>query len=224
LNQPLAIILTNAQAAQRLLAQQPPDLAEARDILADIVSEDQRAGEVIKRLRALLKPGQSHLQSLSASEIVEDVLRIARTDLIERGIKVHAELDGRVSSITGDRVQLQQVLLNLIFNAGDAMAANPPAGRHLTLETAQRDGVVRISVSDTGCGLPPDVERIFEPFYTTKKEGLGLGLAICRSVISAHSGRLWAEPNAAAGSSAAATVSRGATFHLELPAAKEGNP
>jgi C4-dicarboxylate-specific signal transduction histidine kinase len=175
LNQPLAIILTNAQAAQRLLAQQPPDLAETRDILADIVSEDERAGEVIKRLRALLKPGQTHRQPISANALVEDVLRIARSDLIERGIKVHAELDGSVPPVVGDRVQLQQVLLNLILNAGDAMAANPPPGRHLTLATAHRDGTVRVSVSDTGCGLPSDEECVFEPFYTTKKEGLGLG-------------------------------------------------
>jgi two-component system sensor kinase FixL len=108
------------------------------------------------------------------------------------------------------------VLLNLIFNAGDAMASNPPADRRITLEVAHCDGMVRISVSDTGCGLPPDAERIFEPFYTTKKEGLGLGLPICRSIISAHNGRLWADANVSA--------SRGATFHVELPAAAEGNP
>jgi PAS domain S-box-containing protein len=224
LNQPLAIILTNAQAAQRLLAQQPPDLAEARDILADIVSEDERAGEVIKRLRALLKPGQTQLQPLSASELVEDVLRIARSDLIERSIKVRVTLDGSVPFVVGDRIQLQQVLLNLILNAGEAMAANPPAGRHVSIRTAHCDGTVRISISDTGCGLPPDAERIFEPFYTTKKEGLGLGLPICRSIVGAHNGRLWAEPNVAAGPSTAAAGGCGAVFHLELPAAKEGNP
>jgi signal transduction histidine kinase len=156
--------------------------------------------------------------------LVEDVLRIARSDLIERGIKVHTELDGSVPPVMGDRVQLQQVLLNLILNAGEAMASNPPADRHLTIGAAHCDGTVRISFSDTGCGLPPDAERIFEPFYTTKKEGLGLGLPICRSIISAHNGRLRAEANAAAGPSAAATASRGATFHLELPAAAEGKP
>jgi PAS domain S-box-containing protein len=224
LNQPLAIILTNAQAAQRLLAQQPLDLAEARDILADIVSEDERAGEVIKRLRALLKPGQTLLQPLSTSELVDDVLRIARSDLIERGIKVHVALDGDIPPVVGDRIQLQQVLLNLMLNAGEAMAANPSSGRHLTIGTAHRDGTVRISVSDTGRGLPPDAERIFEPFYTTKKDGLGLGLPICRSIVGAHNGRLWAEPNVAADRSAAATTSRGATLHLELPAAADGKP
>jgi C4-dicarboxylate-specific signal transduction histidine kinase len=217
LNQPLAIILSNAQAAQRLLAQQPPDLAEVRDILADIVSEDERAGEVIKRLRVLLKPGQTHLQPLNANALVEDVLRIARSDLIERGVTVHAQLDGSVPPVVGDRVQLQQVLLNLILNAGDAMAANPPPGRHLTIGMAHGDGTVRVSVSDTGHGLPSDAERIFEPFYTTKKEGLGLGLPICRSIVSAHHGQLWAEPNVAA-------TRRGTTFHVELPTPAEGKP
>ena len=195
LNQPLAIILTNAQAAQRLLAQQPPDLAEARDTLADIVSEDERAGEVIRRLRALLKPGQTQRLPLSVNEIIEDVLRIVRSDLIGRGVTVHTALAESAPQVMGDRIQLQQVLLNLILNASDAMAANPPAQRHLTLATAHRDGRVRISVSDNGCGLPAESERIFEPFYTTKKDGLGLGLPICRSIVTAHQGRLWAESN-----------------------------
>jgi signal transduction histidine kinase len=104
------------------------------------------------------------------------------------------------------------------------MASNPPAGRHLTIATAPSDGTVRISVADTGCGLPPDAERIFEPFYTTKQEGIGLGLPICRTIVSAHNGRLWSESNVAAGPSAAATASGGAILHVELPAAKEGNP
>jgi C4-dicarboxylate-specific signal transduction histidine kinase len=225
LNQPLAIILTNAQAAQRLLAQQPPDLAEAREILADIVSEDERAGEVIKRLRALLKPGQTHLESLCPRELVEDVLRLTRSDLIERGIKVNVAFDGSVPPVVGDRIQLQQVLLNLILNAGEAMAANPPSGRRLTIGAAHYDGTVRISVSDTGYGLPPDAERIFEPFYTTNKEGLGLGLAICRSIARAHNGRLWAESNGPAGIlPAGAAASGGAILHLELPAAGKGRP
>jgi C4-dicarboxylate-specific signal transduction histidine kinase len=225
LNQPLAIILTNAQAAQRLLAQEPPDLAETREILTDIVSADEQAGEVIKRLRALLKPGQTPMRPLSANALVEDVLRIARSDLIERGIKVHAELNGSALPVVGDRVQLQQVLLNLILNAGEAMAANPPSDRHMTIAATHRDGTVRVSVTDTGCGLPPNAERVFEPFYTTKKEGLGLGLQICRSIVTAHNGRLWAEPNVGVGiPSAAGGASRGTTFHVELPAAVEVNP
>jgi PAS domain S-box-containing protein len=214
LNQPLAIILTNAQAAQRLLAQQPPDLAEARDILADIVSEDQRASEVIGRLRSLLKPGQAQAQPLSLNEIIEDVLRIARRDLLGRAITVHLSLAETPPRVLGDRIQLQQVLLNLILNASDAMSGNPPARRHLTLATTHGEGAVRMSVSDTGCGLPPDAERVFEPFYSTKAQGLGLGLSICRSIVTAHKGRLWAE----------ATANGGATLRLELPAADKGAP
>ena len=221
LNQPLAIILTNAQAAQRLLAQQPPDLAEAREILADIVSEDQRAGEVIRRLRSLLKHGETSLQPLSINEVIEEVLRLTRSDLIGRGITLQRAFAVNLPQVFGDRIQLQQVLLNLILNACDAMAANPPAGRQLALTTTHHDDRVRVSVSDNGSGLPPDLERVFESFYTTKKQGLGLGLSICRSIITAHKGRLWAEASVTAGiPQAATTAGRGATFHFELPAAR----
>jgi len=225
LNQPLAIILTNAQAAQRLLAQQPPDLAEARDILADIVSEDQRAGEVIRRLRSLLKRGETTLQPLTVNDIIDEVLRLARNDLIGHDITVHHSAAEDVPQVLGDHIQLQQVLLNLILNACDAMSANPPARRHLTLATTHRDRAVRISVSDTGHGLPPDAERIFEPFYSTKEHGLGLGLSICRSIVAAHQGRLWAEARGAADvPDTPTTASGGTTFHLELPAVDEGKP
>ncbi len=216
LNQPLAIILTNAQAAQRLLAQQPPDLAEARDILTDIVSEDQRAGEVIRRLRSLLKQGQCSLQPLDLNDTIRAVLQLTRSDLIWQSVKVHSSLADNLPLASGDHIQVQQVLLNLILNACDAMAANLPENRHLTMATARRNGAVRVSVSDTGCGLPPDAERIFEPFYTTKKQGLGLGLSICNSIVRAHKGRLWGEAHAAAEFPQA-----GATFHLELPAVEE---
>jgi two-component system sensor kinase FixL len=221
LNQPLAIILTNAQAAQRLLAQEPPDVGETRDILADIVSEDERAGEVIRRLRAQLKPGQTQRLPVSVNEIIEGVLLIARSDLIGRGVTVHTALAEGVPQVLGDRIQLQQVFLNLILNASDAMAANPRAQRHLTIATAHREGLVRISFSDTGCGLPAEPERIFQPFYTTKKDGLGLGLPICRSIVTLHQGRLWAEANKVADSSPAPThTGQGTTLHLELPAAE----
>jgi two-component system sensor kinase FixL len=216
LNQPLAIILTNAQAAQRLLAQQPPDLAEARDILADIVSEDQRAGEVIRRLRSMLKHGETDLQPLNANEIVEEVLQFTRNDLIRHGVTSHRNLAEKLPPVAGDRIQLQQVLINLILNACDAMATTQPAGRKLFLSTSLQDGSLRISVSDNGCGLPPNAEQIFQPFYTTKKQGLGLGLSICRSIARAHQGRLWAE--------ARDSVTGGTTLHLELPAPGEATP
>jgi len=225
LNQPLARVLTNAEAAQRYLAQQPPDLAETRDILVDVIGDIRRAGEVIQGLRAHLAPGLPSLLLLSVRDLVAGALRIARSDLIARGIMVHTPLAASVLQVVGDRIQLEQVLLNLILNAGDAMDATPPARRQLTVATAHRDGAVRISVSDTGCGLPPDVHRIFEPFYSTKKDGLGLGLSICRSIVTAHNGRLSAEPNVAAGiPSAAASTRCGATLHLDLPAVDEGKP
>ncbi len=212
LNQPLGIILSNAQAAQRLIVQEPPDLAEVRDILADIVSEDERAGEVIRRMRAMLKSGPFSLQPLAINETVEEVLRLVRSDLISNGIAVHVTCAASVPQVLGDPIQLQQVLLNLILNACDAMAANSLEGRHLSIATTHGKGCVRVSVADTGCGLPAEIERVFEPFHTTKKEGLGLGLSICRSIVSAHNGRLWAQARGATASG------RGATFCLELPA------
>ena len=208
LNQPLGIILSNAQAAQRLLAQTPPDLAEVRDILADIVSEDRRAGGVIGRLRALLKRGETIMEPVDLNEAVEDVLHLARAELIGHGIATVLTLPQDLPGVDGDRVQLRQVMLNLIINGADAMSANEPGTRRLHIATAQHDRVVRFSVRDEGCGLPADTEQVFTPFFTTKPKGLGLGLAICRTIIRAHSGRLLAEPH----------PERGAVFHFELPA------
>lgn len=209
LNQPLAIVLSNAQAAQRLLAQPQPDLAEVREILNDIVSEDRRAGEVIKRLRALLKHGEANLQPLSLEQVAGEVLALMRSDLIDRGVTVERAFDRGVPAVSGDSVQLQQVLLNLMLNACDAMAHNTPHERPLRVAVQQVDGFVRLSLQDRGCGLPEgETERIFAPFFTTKREGLGMGLAICRSIATAHGGRLTAETSAPPGT----------TFHLELPA------
>jgi PAS domain S-box-containing protein len=209
LNQPLGIILSNAQAAQELLLQQPPDVAEVQAILGDIVKADRRAGQVIERLRALLKRGQVSLQPLSLNQVLEEVLHLARADLIGRGLTVVCDLAPALPPIAGDRVQLQQLALNLILNAAEAMAANAHGARRLQLQTRLHQGRVRVAVSDEGPGLPADAERLFQPFYTTKPQGLGLGLAICRSIMDAHHGRLWAEPH----------PEHGAVFHFELPIA-----
>jgi C4-dicarboxylate-specific signal transduction histidine kinase len=144
------------------------------------------------------------------NEIIDDVLRIARSDLIGRGVTVHTKLAESPPPVLGDRIQLQQVLLNLILTASDAMTGNPPTQRHLTIATTHLNRLVRISVTDNGCGLPPEPERIFQPFYTTKQDGLGLGLPICRSIATAHQGRLWAEARGA-------EAGGGATLQLELP-------
>ncbi|HTO64762.1 MAG TPA: ATP-binding protein, partial [Bradyrhizobium sp.] len=209
LNQPLGIILSNAQAAQELLQQDPPVVGEVSEILGDIVAADRRAAEIIQRLRALLKRGEVSLQSLPLNELIEEVLRLVNADLIGRGVSVIRNFAPDLPQVTGDRIQLQQLTLNLILNAADAMAGNAPGARRLYISTARHDSTVRTSVRDEGAGLPPDVEHLFQPFYTTKAHGLGMGLAICRSIITAHNGRLWAEPH----------PDRGAVFHFELPVA-----
>lgn len=208
LNQPLTAILCNAQAAQRFLAQGASSIEEVREILADIVSEDQRAGEVIHRLRVLLKKGEVQHQALSLNDVVRDVLKLVRSDLVNRGVTVQVDLALNAPQVSGDRVELQQVLLNLVINACDAMAAVSQPERRLHICTELMEDAVCIRVADCGPGLPPDLlEHVFTPFYTTKLHGMGLGLAVCRTIISAHGGKLWAqsEPDA------------GATFHVTLP-------
>ncbi len=209
LNQPLGIILSNAQAAQELLLCEPPDVAEVQAILTDIVAADRRAGDVIERLRALLKRGQMSLQPLPLNQVIQEVLHLTQADLIGRGVTVVRELAPDLPPIMGDRVQLQQLLLNLILNAADAMGNNVPGARRLHLVTTRHESLVRASVRDEGDGFSADPERLFQPFYTTKPHGLGLGLAICRSIVAGHHGRLWAE----------AQPERGAAFHFELPVA-----
>ncbi|MFM1769887.1 MAG: hypothetical protein RJA22_2416 [Verrucomicrobiota bacterium] len=210
LNQPLAIILSNAQAAQRLLAQDPPNLPEVRDILADIVSADRRAGDVIKRLRALLQRGESERQPVCPNALARSVLALLGGDLAGRGIAVEADLEAGLPLVLGDRIPLEQAILNLVTNACDAMADTPAGARCLGVRTRREAGGVRVSVSDRGCGLPADGGRLFDAFYTTKPHGLGLGLSICRTIVTAHGGRVWAEANPA--------PAGGATFHVTLPA------
>jgi two-component system, LuxR family, sensor kinase FixL len=214
LNQPLTAILSNAQAAQRFLAHDSTDLSEVRDILADIVAEDKRAGEVIRRLRLLLKKGEVQLQPIRVNEVVLEVLKLVRSDLVNQGVTARTELAPDLPALHGDRVQLQQVLLNLVMNACDAMASAVRDDRQILICTDQVGGEsVRISVSDRGAGIAPEnLERVFEAFYSTKPHGMGLGLAVCRTIITAHGGNLWAANN----------PGRGATFHLTLPMSAGG--
>jgi two-component system, cell cycle sensor histidine kinase and response regulator CckA len=216
LNQPLTAILSNAQAAQRFLAHDTPDFAELRDILADIVAEDKRAGEVIRRLRLLLKKGEVQHQPFDLNEVVWEVLKLVRSDLVNQGVVVQTELAPALPAVNSDRVQLQQVLLNLVMNACDAMAGNLAADRKLIIRTALAGGEgIRVSVADRGVGLGAEnLEKVFEPFFTTKAQGMGLGLSVCRTIISAHGGKLGAANN----------PERGATFSFTLPASPEPNP
>ena len=208
LNQPLTAILSNAQAAQRLLSRDRIEVQDLREILADIVSEDKRAGEVIRRLRALFKKGDTQLAALNANDLIADVLALAHGNLTTRDIHVVTEICERPLNIRGDRVQLQQVLLNLVSNACEAMEA-PGSTRLLQIKTAPTaDGSVQILIVDGGCGIPENaMPALFDPFFTTKSQGLGLGLSISRTIIGAHSGQLLARNN----------PGRGATFRILLP-------
>jgi len=210
LNLPLSAILTNAQAAQRVLANGCADLTELQEILDEIVSEDKRAGEVIRHLRLWLKKGQLQQHSLCINQVVQDVLKLINSDLINQKVTVDCELARNLPNLTGDPVQLQQVLLNLVINACDAMADCKTPERRLLIrtETENGNGEVLVSVTDRGGSVPEEkMEQIFEPFFTTKEKGMGLGLSVCRTIIAAHRGKLWATNNADCG----------ATFHFSLP-------
>ena len=209
LNQPLTAILSNAQAAQRFLKHDPPRLDKIEEILADIVGSDHRAGAVIQRLRLLLRKEDAQRRALDINEVVEDSLHLMRSDLMHRQVVVGAELDPALPRVSGDQSQLQQVLLNFVINGCDAMDGQEGDRRLLVRTRATARGGIEVAVADRGTGiLPADLERVFEPFVTTKAHGLGLGLSICRSIVEAHGGSVWASNNA----------DRGATLHFELPA------
>lgn len=196
LNQPLASILSNAQAAQRFLAQQEPNLKEVSEILQDIVDEDRRAGEIIYRLRALLRKGEADYRPVAVDELVSESLRLIRNDLMNQGVTCATEFSNEPLTVQGDRVQLQQVLINLVMNACDAMQCVPRGNRQLKVLCLAAEGVCQVRVVDRGCGVAADhLESIFNAFYTTKAGGMGLGLAVCRTIINAHRGRLWASNN-----------------------------
>jgi len=208
LSQPLTAILSNAQAAQRLICRSEPDLVEIESILADIVDDDRRAGEVIDRLRAMLRKEELQFLPVDLNHVIAEVLALERSDLISRRVTVQLQLAEDLPPVRGDRVQLQQVLLNLMLNACEAMAALPPAARRVVVTTTRDGDASQVNVEDRGSGIPADaLDRMFEPFFTTKKHGLGMGLSICRSIVEVHGGRLWVSNN----------EGPGATFHLSLP-------
>jgi PAS domain S-box-containing protein len=211
LSQPLSSILINAQAGQRFMLKDVPDLAEIRTIFDEIVSADSRAGEIIDGLRTMLRRGQVALGPVNVNENLEELLRLTRANLNARGVSVAKLMAPDLPLAMTDRVQLQQVLLNLIVNAADAMQTNPANDRVLTLATSVVQDHVRIGVLDVGVGLPEDTETLFRPFHSTKAGGLGLGLAICRTLVTAHGGKLWAERGHI----------RGAVFYVDLPLATQ---
>ena len=212
-NQPLAAIVNNANACLGLLQAGTDDLGEVRDALGDIVSDAERTSAIIQRIRALARRSSSERTPVILADLVGDVLALAATESAARGMTIRADVPAGLPVVAGDRVQLQQVLLNLVINAMDAMTGTNGADRVLEIRARQDTGngtcVATVSVQDRGVGLDGvEIGRLFEPFYTTKSEGMGMGLAISRSIIEAHGGRLWAEPNRGPG----------ATFSFSLPA------
>jgi len=201
LRQPLSSIRVNAEAARLLLKRDPIDLRELSLILEDIVSDDERAGRVIESLRGLLKTGESHTQEVRPRDLIEEVLELAHVELMTRRVKATVSIDPHLPPLLGDRVQLQQVLLNLILNACEAMEAADDNERTIFMKVALAgDNDVQISVSDNGTGIPGElIDRLFEPFVTSKPQGFGLGLSITRTIVAAHGGRVWAENNPTGG-------------------------
>jgi PAS domain S-box-containing protein len=208
-SQPIAATVMNAQAALRWIGAQPPNLNEVRQSLGQIVDNSKRAGDVIGRIRALIKKAPPQKEALEINEAILEVIALTRGEVVQNGIAVRTQLADGLPRIQADRVQLQQVILNLIVNAVQAMSGASDGTRELLIATsADASNSVLVSLRDSGPGLDPaSLERLFDAFYTTKSSGLGMGLSICRSIIEAHGGRIWASAN----------EPRGAVFHLSLP-------
>jgi len=195
LNQPLAAILTNTHAALRVMRSTQTPQEDVEEILADIAADGERAGEIIRRIREPLRRGQLSVEPLNIDDLISDIRTLVRTDALLAGIAVEIEGEPNLPQVTGDRIQIQQVLLNLMMNALDAVRTASPERRRVQVRasSAEQD-MVRIEVSDTGPGMPTHTrESIFEPFFTTKPGGLGLGLTICRTLIEAHGGHIYAK-------------------------------
>jgi signal transduction histidine kinase len=208
LNQPLASILSNAEAALKVLQREPVDLAELRDICADIVADDQRAADVIRHLGALFRRSPPSLAPLDVNQLVRDTVELTRTNLLMHQVVLETWLAPDLPPLDGDRVQLQQMLLNLIVNAADAMNALPETERVMTITSALESGTVRLCIADRGPGIPAEaMGKLFEPFWSTKADGMGIGLAVCRSIVAAHHGTL----------EVANTPDGGAEFCVQLP-------
>src|SRR5215470_13291992 len=208
ITQPIASARNNARAALNFLNMQTPDLTEVREALDGVVGDADRAGDIVGRIRDHIKkaPPRSDLFDISAT--INEVIVLARTAIIRNGVFVQTRFSDGLSPVHGDRVQLQQVVLNLILNAVEAMGSVEMGARRLLITTQQNDSGVLVAVRDSGPGIDPQhLKRVFEAFYTTKPSGMGMGLSICRSIIGAHGGRLWAEAN----------EPRGAVFQFTLP-------
>jgi C4-dicarboxylate-specific signal transduction histidine kinase len=208
--QPIAAARNNARAALNFLDKQPSDLGEVREALGCVVGDADRAGNIVDRIRDHIKKAPPRKHRFDLNEAIDEVIVLARSAIAKNGVSVQTRLTEGLVPVEGDRVQLQQVVLNLILNAVEALSAVEEGTRDLLISTeqSQTNGVL-VAVRDSGPGIDPEhIERVFDAFYTTKSSGVGMGLSICRSIIDAHGGRLWA----------AANQPRGATFQFTLPA------
>jgi signal transduction histidine kinase len=213
LNQPLGAILRNSEAAGMLLRSGEPPLAELREIVDDIRKDDKRAAEIIRRLRMLLQKRELGAEAVDLNDVTRETVAFVAPEAASRGVRLELAVAALPSVVRGDRVHLQQALLNLVTNALDAMALTPSEHRRLVVATTLHRRHVEVSVEDSGSGFPDaSVEQLFEPFYTTKKDGLGVGLSIARSIVEAHKGRILAENNRG----------RGATVRFSLPLQRRG--
>jgi PAS domain S-box-containing protein len=211
ITQPIASARNNARAAQNFLNKQPPDLGEVSEALGCVVGDADRAGDIIGRIRDQIRKAPPRKDHFDLNAAVNEVIALARSAIIRNGVSVKTEHAEALSPLHGDRVQLQQVILNLVLNAVEAMGSVEAEARELLISTDQDHTGVRVAVRDTGPGIDPThLERVFEAFYTTKSSGTGMGLSICRSIIDAHGGRLWAEAN----------EPRGVVFQFTLPRAE----
>jgi C4-dicarboxylate-specific signal transduction histidine kinase len=210
LNQPLSGILSNAAAGQRFIDRGNVDLSEIRDLLRDIVADGHRASDIVRGIRGMIKKEQVARRAVDLNEVVMDAVRMASPDAVLHSCQLDTSLDANLRTIEADPVQLQQVLLNLIINAFDAMRDTPVARRKVVIATQSNgDGTVRASVRDHGVGISEEMrDRLFDPFFSTKSEGLGMGLAIVRSIVEAHGGTITAED----------VDDGGARFEFVLPA------
>ena len=208
INQPLGAILTNTETAQAILKSPNPNINELNEILGDILKDDQRATEVIRRMRSLLKKAPFELKNFDLNEVVEETIRFFSALAVSRNFKMANVLTQNALPILGDRIQLQQVILNLVVNGIDAMKDTPDENRIITIRTSRVENFAQLTVSDRGSGIPEDkLKEVFEPFFTSKPEGMGMGLSIARTIIEAHNGLI----------SARNRDHGGATFRIRLP-------
>ena len=212
-NQPLAAIVINGDVCLRLLDQHKPDAHELREILHRMIDDSKRASEITQRLRALYKKTDPQMAPLDMNGVITEVIPLMQHELRSHGVSLQLELTPSPFSILGDRVQLQQVMVNLMLNGMDALASVEDGPRELLIRSSQskKDHVI-VAVRDSGVGIDPDnEEKLFNPFFTTKPDGTGMGLSICRSIIERHGGQIWASSHA----------ERGATFQFSLPLHQE---